>query len=324
MREFIIQLPKAELHLHLEGAIELPTLARLAETHGMPPPSPALYGYADFSGFLKSFKQVCDHLKTPEDYHFITLKLIERLRSEGVVYAEIFLAIGVMLWKGDKFEELFEGIDAGAKDGLARHGVRVRWILDATRQFGPEAAQRVAELAVRYRDRDVIGFGIGGDEKQAAPELFRDVFAYTRRHGLRASVHAGEVVGPESISGALDALAAERIGHGVSAIRDPALVRRLAESQVPVDICLSSNVRTGAIGKMEEHPLRRYFDAGVLVSLATDDPAMFETDLVTEYLLAHEKFGFTRDELARLAANSFQASFLSDEEKSRYTLQHKE
>ena len=207
----------------------------------------------------------------------------------------------------------------GAQEGLARYGVRVRWVLDATRQFGLEAAQRVAETAAEFRDHGVIGIGIGGDERQAPPGIFDQVYAYARRQGLRLTAHAGEVAGPESVRGALDILGAERIGHGVTAVRDRELVASLAKSQVPVDICLTSNLRTGAIAGLEEHPLRRYFDAGMLVSLSTDDPAMFETDLTREYLLAHEHFGFTKAELAQLAAQSFRASFLSAEEKSRYT-----
>ncbi len=318
MEDYIRSLPKAEVHLHLEGAIELPTLSRLAAAHGLPEPSPDLYGYTDFAGFLQAFKRVCEHLKNPQDYHLATLRMIERLKRDGVVYAEVFIAAGVMLWLGQSFEELFEGIEAGAQEGLARHNVQVRWILDATRQFGPEPAMQMAKLAARFHTRGVIAIGIGGDEKKAGPEQFKEVYEYARRHGLRLTAHAGEVAGPESMWGAIRELRAERLGHGVTAERDPDLVKHLAAAQTPVDICLSSNVRTGAVAGLDRHPLRRYFDAGILVSLSTDDPAMFETDLTREYLLAHQHFGFTREELARLAANSFHASFLSAAEKSRY------
>jgi adenosine deaminase/aminodeoxyfutalosine deaminase len=319
IEDYIRSLPKAEVHLHLEGAIELSTLARLAAAHGMSDPPANLYGYTDFTGFLQAFKQVCQHLTGPQDYHLITLRLIERLKRDGAVYAEVYIAAGVMLWLGQSFDMMFEGIEAGAKQGGAQHGVTLRWILDATRQFGAEAAMRVAQVAARFQDRGVIGIGIGGDENNGAPSVFREVYDYARAQGLRLTAHAGEVTGPESMWGALRELKAERLGHGVTAERDPELVRHLAQIQVPVDICLSSNVRTGAIAQLSDHPLRRYFDAGLLVSLSTDDPAMFETDLTREYLLAHQQFGFTREELARLAANSFRASFLSPAEKSRYT-----
>ena len=319
LEAYIRALPKAEVHLHLEGAVERETLSRLAKRHGLPAPPRDLYRYADFTGFLKAFKLVCDHLKTPPDYHLVTLRMLERLRRDGVVYAEVYISAGVMLWKGENFEEMFEGIDAGAQEGLERYGVRVGWVLDATRQFGADAARQVAELAARFRDRGVLGIGIGGDEAQAPPELFREVYAYARAQGLRLTAHAGEAAGPESVWGALRELGAERIGHGLTAARDPALVAHLVATRVPVDICLTSNLRTGVLGSLEDHPLRRYFDAGVLVSLSTDDPAMFRTDLTREYLLAHQRFGFHRAELAQLAANSFRASFLSEEEKTRYT-----
>ncbi len=318
LEDYIRRLPKAEVHLHLEGAIEPATLAELAARHGMPPPPADLYRYTDFSGFLKAFKLVCDHLKTPQDYHLVTLRMMERLERDGVVYAEVYIAAGVMLWKGESFEEMFEGIEAGAQEGRRHCGVEVRWVLDATRQFGPEAARRMAALAARFRDRGVIGIGIGGDEAKGPPEMFTEVYAYARSQGLRLTAHAGETVGPESVWGALRELGAERIGHGTTAVRDPVLVAHLAAKRVPVDACLTSNVRTGVLRDVREYPLRRYFDAGVLVSLSTDDPAMFETDLTPEYLLAHDRFGFSRAELARLAANSFEASFLSPEEKARY------
>ncbi len=317
--EFIRALPKAELHVHLEGTIEPATLTALARSHAVPEPSPDLYHYTDFPGFLQSFKQVCTFLRAPQDYHLVTLRMIERLHRDGVSYAEVYIAAGVMLWKNENFPQLFQGICLGAQQGRAKYGVEVRWILDATRQFGADAAMRVAELAVAHQQEGVIGIGIGGDEKQAPPEMFTGVYEYARNNGLRLTAHAGEVAGPESMWGALRALHAERLGHGVTAERDPELVKHLAHSRVPVDMCPTSNFRTGAIARLEDHPLRRYFDAGLLVALSTDDPAMFRTDLTAEYLLAHTLFSFTPQELARLAYNSFQGSFLSAREKARYT-----
>lgn len=317
--EFIRALPKAELHLHLEGTIEPATLAALARSHGVSAPSPDLYNYTDFPGFLQSFKQVCSFLRAPQDYHLVTLRMIERLHRDGVSYAEVYIAAGVMLWKNEPFSQFLQGICLGAQQGRAKYGVEVRWILDATRQFGADAAMRVAELAVEHKRDGVIGIGIGGDEKQAPPEMFAGVYEYARHNGMRVTAHAGEVAGPESMWGALRVLHAERLGHGVTAERDPELVKHLARTRVPVDMCLTSNLRTGAIARLDDHPLRRYFDAGMLVSLSTDDPAMFQTDLTREYMLAHTLYSFTAQELARLAYNSFQGSFLSAEEKARYT-----
>jgi aminodeoxyfutalosine deaminase len=317
--EYIRALPKAELHLHLEGTVELATLRELAAMHGMPEPSPDLYRYQDFLGFLQSFKGVCGHLRTPRDYRLITLRMIERLHRDGVVYAEVFISAGVMHRKNESFPKLFAGIRTGAAEGKSRYGVEVRWILDATRNFGPEAVRRVADEAVAHKNDGVIGFGIGGAEAEWPPELFDDTFAYARQNGLRLTAHAGEVSGPKSMWGAIRTLNAERLGHGVTAELDPELVRHLAKHRIPVDLCPTSNLRTGAIARIEDHPLRRYFDAGMLVTLATDDPAMFGADLTAEYMLAHRQFHFTADELARLARYSFEASFLSAGEKLRYT-----
>ena len=182
------------------------------------------------------------------------------------------------------------------------------------RHFGPVEAQHVAELAVRYKERNVVGFGIGGDERRAAPELFRDVYAYAADHGLRLTAHAGETAGPESIWGALN-LRAERIGHGLTAWQDSELVEELATRQIPVEICLTSNLRTGCCRKLAEHPVRNYFDQGVMITLNTDDPAMFRTSLAQEYQLARESFSFTDEHLRELARNSFEASFLPAEKK---------
>ena len=289
--------------------MDLETLRELGARHNLPPPPAGLYDFRDFPGFLNAFKAVCECLRSPEDYELITCRLVRRLQAAGVSYAEIYFAAGVLLWQNKPLEELFEGARAGCRRARQEDGVEVRWIFDATRQFGLQAAMQMAREAARLRDRGVVGIGIGGDETRAPPELFREVYAFARSEGLRLTAHAGETAGAESVWGALRALGAERIGHGLSAIRDPQLVSYLAEKQIPVDVCLSSNVRTGALVSLEQHPLRHYFEAGLLVSLSTDDPSMFGTDLVREYALAHDALGFSRDELRRLAENSFRAAF---------------
>ncbi len=190
-------------------------------------------------------------------------------------------------------------------------------IFDAVRQFGPGAAQDVFELAARYHDHNVIGVGIGGDEQKAPPELFREAYAYAANQGLRLTAHAGENAGPESIWGALN-FGAERIGHGLTASQDPELIEELARRQIPVEICLTSNLRTGSCGKISEHPVRRYFDQGLMITLNTDDPAMFGTSLTREYELAQAEFGFTDEHLRELARNSFEASFLPAEKKVQF------
>ena len=315
--QFVITLPKAELHLHLEGSIDPSTLLELKKRHGRNgtlAEVEQLYRYKDFTGFLMAFKTVTEELQTPEDYELITYRLMEKLKADNVLHAEVYVSVGVCLWRKQDFDSIIAGLERGRERGERDFGVSLLWIFDAVRQFGAEKAQPVAELAARYRSPSVVGFGIGGDERQAAPELFRDVYAYAAANGLRLTAHAGETAGPGSVWGALN-LPAERIGHGFTASQDPELVEALSTRQVPVEICISSNLRTGICATVAEHPVRNYFDQGVMVTLNTDDPAMFETSLSREYQLAQDTFGFTDEHLRELARNSFEASFLPAEKK---------
>jgi adenosine deaminase/aminodeoxyfutalosine deaminase len=317
---FILSLPKAELHLHLEGSIDPPTLLELRTLHGKNSTLEEieqLYRYENFTGFLMAFKTVTDDLQTPEDFELITYRLMEKLKAENVQHAEVYVSVGVCLWRKQDFAAIFEGMERGRARGERDFGVSLLWIFDAVRQFGTDKAQHVAELAVRYHGPSVVGFGIGGDELKAPPEFFRDVYAYAADHGLRLTVHAGESAGPESIWGALN-LRAERIGHGLTAGQDPELVEELSRRQVPVEICLTSNLRTGCCPSVAEHPVRNYFDQGIMITLNSDDPAMFGTSLSREYQLAQDKFGFTDEHLRELARNSFEASFLPAERKVNF------
>lgn len=322
--QYIAALPKAELHIHLEGAIEPTHLTRLAMRHktslaeGGQRAVEALYATRDFAGFLQAFKTVCQHLRTPADYEFATYRVLRRLARQNVRYAEVIVSAGVMLWKGQDIVMMFTGVDAGARQAQQEFGIRAQWIFDVVRQLPLEQAWSVARTAVRLRPRGVIGLGIGGDEAAGEAGRFREVFEFARQQGLRLVAHAGETVGPDSIWGALNELGAERIGHGLTAAQDASLLDRLAHDQTPIEICLTSNLRTGGISELGQHPLRQYFDRGLNVSLHSDDPALFGTDLNREYLLAHQVFGFNRFELRRLAMNAFEAAFLSPEEKHGY------
>ncbi len=314
---FIRQLPKAELHLHLEGAVEPATLFELRERHGDRATLgevQALYRYADFQSFLMAFKEVSAHLRGPDDYELITYRLMQRLKEENVLHAEVYVAVGVCLFRKQDFAAIFEGLDRGRARGARDFGVSLLWIFDATRHFGVEEAQKVFELAVRYQDRHVVGIGIGGDELKAPPELFRSVYGYAEDNGLRLTAHAGETGPPESVWGALN-LHAERIGHGLSAAQDADLIEELAQRQIPVELCITSNLRTGVCKSAAEHPTKNYFDQGVMVTLNTDDPALFGTTLSREYQLAQDTFGFTDEHLRELARNSFEASFLPADKK---------
>jgi aminodeoxyfutalosine deaminase len=314
---FIRQLPKAELHLHLEGAVEPATLVELRRNHGEQTTlaeTESLYRYSDFPSFLMAFKEVSAHLRGPDDYELITYRLMQQLKEENVLHAEVFVAVGVCLYRKQDFAAIFEGMERGRARGARDFGVSLLWIFDATRHFGVEEAQKVFELAVYYKQRHVVGIGIGGDEQKAPPELFRGAYAYAEDHGLRLTAHAGETASPESIWGALN-LHAERIGHGLSAAHDPDLIEELAYRQIPVEICITSNLRTGVCKTAAEHPAKNYFDQGVMVTLNTDDPALFGTSLAREYQFAQETFSFSDEHLRELARNSFEASFLPAEKK---------
>jgi aminodeoxyfutalosine deaminase len=317
---FIRALPKAELHLHLEGSVAPATLVELRKNHGKESTlaeAETLYQYKDFLGFLMAFKTLTEELQTPEDYELISYRLMQQLEAENVLHAEVYVSVGVCLWRKQDFEAIFEGLERGRERGEKDFKVSLLWIFDAVRQFGAEPAQRVFELAAKYLDRNVIGVGIGGDEQKAPPELFRDQYAYAKDQGLRLTAHAGESAGPESIWGALN-LGAERIGHGLTASQDPELIEELSKRQIPVEICLTSNLRTACCSKISDHPVKSYFDHGVMLTLNTDDPAMFNTSLNKEFELAQTEFGFTDEHLRELARNSFEASFLLAEKKLHF------
>jgi len=303
MDDFLRDLPKAELHIHLEGSVEPETLYELDPSTSIEEYR-ALYHYTDFDSFLRAFGAVGKRLRTPEDYGLITRRLLERLEAQNVRYAEIMVAAGVVLWKQQDFAPIFECIHAAARES----SVQVRWILDAVRQFGVEPAMQVASLAAERVNQGVVALGIGGSEERGPASWFTDVFAFARNAGLRLHAHAGESMGPESIWDAL-ALGAERIGHGIAAVGDPALMRHLRDREIPLEICITSNLVTGVVKRIEDHPLRRLFDAGVPIVLNSDDPAMFRCSLTGEYRLAAEQFGFREGELRQITENAFRYAF---------------
>lgn len=317
----LIALPKSELHLHLEGSIEPATLLELRQRHGETASSLAeveqLSNFTDFSGFLVAFKNVTGYLRTADDYELIVYRLMRRLKEQNVLHAEVTVSAGVCLWRKQDFPAIFEGLERGRQRGERDFGISLLWIFDAIRQFGAENAQRVLDVSIQFRDRNVVAFGIGGDEAAGPPELFQEVYARAADHGFHLTAHAGESAGPESIWGALN-LKAERIGHGLTAGQDPELIEELAERQIPIEICVTSNLRTGCCPDLSQHPVRRYFDAGLMLTLNTDDPAIFRTSLVHEYDLVQRNFGFSDDHLRELARNSFEASFLPPEKKVEF------
>ncbi|MBI5282790.1 MAG: adenosine deaminase [Candidatus Solibacter usitatus] len=299
----LCSLRKAELHLHLEGSVEPATLLEIEPALTLDEIG-ARYDYPDFTGFLQSYKWVNLYLKTPAHFALITRRLVESLAAQGVVYAEINLSVGVMLWRDLDVRGVFDAIAAEA----ARSPIPIRFIFDAVRQFGLENAWATARLAAELQPRGVAAFGLGGDELRGPAELFHEVFSFAQEQGLRLAPHAGETAGPESVWAALEC-GASRIGHGIRSIEDPLLVAHLRDHSIPLEVCISSNLRTGAVAFLEEHPVRRLYDAGVPIVLSTDDPAMFHTTLLREYGIARNAFGFSDDDLRGLADNSLRYAF---------------
>jgi adenosine deaminase/aminodeoxyfutalosine deaminase len=323
------------LHLHLEGTIEPATLVELSQrvdvgSGAEPIPLEAaeeLYQYTDFSGFLQAFKAVTRRLRGADEYELAAYRMIEQLAAQGVVHAEVYISVGVVyFWRKEEdaadpllFERIFAGLERARERGERDFGVTLYWIFDAVRHFSVPEAERVFRLAARMREQypSIIGIGLGGDERVAASEPFRAMYAEAAAAGLRLTNHAGETTGPEAIWEAL-AIGSERLGHAVSAIRDPELMAQLKRDQFPLELNPSSNVRTGVCASFSEHPLRAYFDAGLMVTLNSDDPAFFGSNVENEYRLAHEIQGFSGEELKQLARNSFMASFLPEEAKREW------
>jgi len=319
--------PKAELHLHLEGSIQPKTVCALTRSHGVVFTEAEVrqkYAYKDFNEFLEVFKWVTSFLRDPRDYALIINDLAENLLSQNVAYAEITLSIGIMILRKQIPEANFEAMLEAAKP-FEKRGLRLNFIFDAVRQFGVEAAMQVVLAAERANSKSIVAFGIGGDELAVPTKDFRAVYDKASAIGLHRLMHAGEIGGPEKIREAIELLGAERIGHGISAAQDPALMDLLADRHIPLEICPQSNMRTGALAgqlgrkdaRIEDHPLPKLARHGIPVVLSTDDPAMFHTTLLDEYENAR-RMGLSNSELAALAKASFDYAFL--EEHDRRTL----
>jgi aminodeoxyfutalosine deaminase len=324
IHDFIRRLPKAELHLHLEGTILPSTLVELSKRHDARPmrlaEAKALYRFDDFSTFIECFKAVTRRLIDPEDYELVAWRMMQSLAKQGVVHAEVYISVGVIyMWRNfdpRAFEPIFAALERARERGERELGLSLYWIFDAVRHFTVEEAERVFNKAAEMRPHypSIIGIGLGGDERRTGSAPFRSHCARAAKAGLRLTNHAGETTGPEAIWEAL-AIGSERIGHALSAINDPKLIEELNTRSIPLELNPTSNVRTGVCASFADHPLRRYFDAGLLVTLNSDDPAFFGSDVANEYLLAHTEQGFTREELRQLAANSIRASFLPEGRK---------
>jgi len=314
----IAALAKSELHLHLEGSIRPRIACVLAQRRGVALSEQEVrkrYDYANFMEFIEAFKWVTSFLREPHDFGLVAADLAEQLLRQNVVYAEVTLSVGVMLLRNQEPQANFEAI-LEATEPFEQKGLRLNWIFDAVRQFGPEPAMQVVEAAQRCRSPRIVAFGIGGDEVSIRTSEFRAVYLKAADCGLHRLIHAGEIGGPEKIREAIEFLGVERVGHGIAAIHDTALMDLLADRRIALEICPTSNLRTGALARqlrddeagLAQHPMTKLIRHGVPVVLSTDDPAMFHTTLGEEYQRALE-MGLTEKELAEVVAQGFAYSF---------------
>lgn len=322
-RAYIERMPKAELHVHLEGTVRPETLLELGRRHGVEYPftdatgAREWYRFRDFPHFIEVFIGVCNSLLTAEDFERITYELAEDARRQNIRYLEVTFAPSSPLAPRTTAvpDVVMAGIRAGARQGYEAFGVRMQFIIDAVRSRPPEHVQAIAEWAVENLGDGLIGIGLGGTEVGYPASLHGAALRFAAERGVRVSLHAGETVGPESVWDALEA-GSERIGHGVTSIHDPRLVEHLARERIVLEVSPTSNVRLGVAPSHEDHPFRALHDAGVPVTVNSDDPPMFDTDLTGEYLALAERCGFSVDELSELSLRAVEAAFLPDAERA--------
>jgi aminodeoxyfutalosine deaminase len=283
--------PKIELHVHLEGAVRPATLLEIARRNDVALPASTeaelatLYEFRDFQRFLEVWVMTTNCLRTGEDFRQVVVDYAAEAAASGAVYLEGIFSPAERAIRGVGWDEIFTGFCDGADEAWERHGVTVRFTPDITRSFDPDLGCEVARYAVRYRDRGVVGLGLGGPEADWPPRLYADAFAIAAEAGLGLVPHAGEAAGAESIREALK-LGAHRLRHGIRAVEDPALLDEIVARGVVLDVCPTSNLRTKVVSALDQHPLPRLVAAGALCSISTDDPAMFNTDLAQEYAVA--------------------------------------
>jgi adenosine deaminase len=308
-------IPKAEIHLHLEGAIRPATVVDLARENGIDFPYRTAaeldraLDFEDFLRFLAMFQVVNRCLVKPRDFERISRELIQDLAAQNVVYAEVRYAPMHPMRRGLAFNDVTAAVVEGLRQGSEETGVPLALICGLTRQW--DFCLETAKLAAEWAGRGVDAIDIGGDEAGFPAEGFVEVYDVARQAGLQLTAHAGEASGPESVWAAVKLLGVTRVGHGIRAIEDAALVEWLREQEVTLEVCPTSNVRTGVVASYAEHPLRRLFDAGVRVTVSSDDPAMFRTDVAHEYAVAAREFGFDEAELRQLTRNAIEAGFAS-------------
>jgi adenosine deaminase len=315
-------MPKVELHIHLEGAFMLSTLLKLIQKYE---PNSSIksvedlapkFQYTDFSGFIDAWYWKQGYFRSAEDYELSVYETMLNLHEQHVCHVEPFYSPWDFHGKGPSVVEVTEAVLSGCRRAGEETGISWSVIADLSRDFGPEKCMRNLEIVAAYVDRGISGIGLGGPELQYPAELFVDVFAKARNKGFFLTAHAGEGAGAQSVRAAMDMLHVKRIGHGIRSIEDNELVKELARRQLPLDVCVTSNIKTGVVKRYEDHPIGKLIDAGVLVTINSDDPAMFDCTLNSEYVFLHEKLGFDLEKIRKLAYNGLTAANLSAQKRN--------
>jgi adenosine deaminase len=311
--------PKVELHVHLEGAIPHAALFELIQKYGGDSSVPDVHAlskrfvYSDFPQFIEAWIWKNGFFREYDDFSFIAEMVARDMARQNIRYAEMFYSPSPFVRQGLSVQKVTEAV----RTGLSRVGeIEIALIADLVRNFGPDAEMATLTALKDVRDLGVAGIGIGGSEHQFPPAPFRPLYEEARNMGFHTTAHAGEAAGADSVWDAIRHLQVERIGHGTRAHEDPELVRYLADHRIPLEMCPMSNVRTRVVSRLSEHPIRRYLEAGVVVTVNSDDPKMFQTSLCDEYRLLEQECGWTKAEIVGTILNAIWASWLPDERKA--------
>nr|QNO54702.1 adenine deaminase [Methanosarcinales archaeon ANME-1 ERB7] len=323
LEHFILEIPKVELHLHLEGAIPLPTLLYFIQKRGGNKSVKNLEDlkkrlvYSNFTQFIKVWLWKNSFITEYKDFEELAYQVLKSLSQQNVKYVEAFYSPRDFTFRNKKLSicGITESLIKGKKRAFDDFGIRSELIVDIERDYGPRMGMNLMKELTSYLGRGLIGIGLGGSEKLFPASLFTKVYQEARDRGFRLTAHAGEAAGAKSIWAALGELGAERIGHGLRAYEDPRLINYLGEKQIPLEMCVVSNIKTQVCKSFKEHPVRNYFKEGLMVTINSDDPTMFDTSITNEYLVLIQKFGFNLEEIRKINLNSIQASFMTNREK---------
>lgn len=317
------QIPKAEIHVHIEAVISLESVKKLyRKKNGKAMTADdvtSLFSYSDLSGFIRAFLQVQDLFTSVDDFDLVFSDFASYLEKNGIDYCEAFFAPTAFIKKGFSYAAIMENFHRNIQKIQKEKNITIKLLIDVSRTFGLENAEKNLNTLLENRIPEVIGIGLGGDEKKGPCKEFGPVFERARKAGLHTVAHAGEDVGPESIWDAINILHSERIGHGITAIQDEKLMDYLKETQLPLEICPTSNVFTRKIvKKIEDHPVRQFYDHGINVTINTDDPVFFKVTLLDEYWTLYTKLNFTEEELKQIIVNGYNSSFMTDSAKEKH------